>query len=203
MRNAGLNTGRLGMAALALAVGCASAQAHLVNTGLGPFYDGVLHLALSPDELLGVAGVALLAGLDGARFGRVALFTLPVAWLVGGLVGMSGRFLLDFPVVTGLALLLIGILVAVDRELPAPVKPAIPALFGLIMGLLNGAAAASGALRLSGLLGIAATVFVLVALFAGFTVWLSKHPPWTRVVVRVAGSWIAAIGLLMTGWALR
>jgi hypothetical protein len=26
---------------------------------------------------------------------------------------------------------------------------------------------------------------------------------WVRVAVRVAGSWIAAIGLLMLGWAMR
>ena len=27
-------------------------QAHLVNTGLGPFYDGISHLTMSPDDLL-------------------------------------------------------------------------------------------------------------------------------------------------------
>jgi len=32
-------------------------------------------------------------------------------------------------------------------------------------------------------------------------VWL--RPPWTRIAVRVVGSWIAAIGLLLLGWGLR
>ena len=27
-----------------------TAHAHLMNTGFGPFYDGVMHLALSPDD---------------------------------------------------------------------------------------------------------------------------------------------------------
>jgi hypothetical protein len=27
--------------------------------------------------------------------------------------------------------------------------------------------------------------------------------PWTRIAVRVVGSWIAASGLLMLGWATR
>jgi hypothetical protein len=36
------------------------AKAHLINSGLGPFYDGVLHLLLSPADLLGVVVLALL-----------------------------------------------------------------------------------------------------------------------------------------------
>jgi hypothetical protein len=32
---------------------------------------------------------------------------------------------------------------------------------------------------------------------------VSLTPPWTRIVVRVIGSWLAAIGLLMLGWAAR
>ena len=43
-----------------------TAYAHLMSTGFGPFYDGVIHLTLSPDDLLGVLGLSLLAGLAGA-----------------------------------------------------------------------------------------------------------------------------------------
>jgi urease accessory protein len=32
---------------------------------------------------------------------------------------------------------------------------------------------------------------------------VSLRAAWARVAVRVAGSWIAAIGFLMLGWALR
>ena len=32
---------------------------------------------------------------------------------------------------------------------------------------------------------------------------LSLRPPWRGIAVRVAGSWVAAIGLLMLGWSLR
>jgi len=32
---------------------------------------------------------------------------------------------------------------------------------------------------------------------------VSLRKPWTLVTVRVAGSWIAAVGLLMLGWELR
>jgi hypothetical protein len=29
------------------------------------------------------------------------------------------------------------------------------------------------------------------------------RPPWARIAVRVAGSWIVATGLLLLGWAAR
>ena len=46
-----------------------------------------------------------------------------------------------------------------------------------------------------------AALFVLVALVAAGVV--SLHQQWTRIAVRVAGSWMAATGLLMLGWFLR
>jgi urease accessory protein len=42
---------------------------------------------------------------------------------------------------------------------------------------------------------------VIVAMGSAFVV--SLRVPWTRIAVRVAGSWVAAIGLLMLGWGLR
>ena len=44
-------------------------------------------------------------------------------------------------------------------------------------------------------------VGVVVALVAALVVALQR--PWTRVVVRVVGSWRAARGLFMCGWFLR
>ena len=41
------------------------AQAHLVQTGFGDFYDGIAHVALTPADLLLVITVALLAGQRG------------------------------------------------------------------------------------------------------------------------------------------
>jgi len=40
----------------------AAAQAHLVNTGLGPFYDGLSHFVLTPEDLLPALTLALLSG---------------------------------------------------------------------------------------------------------------------------------------------
>jgi len=52
-----------------------------------------------------------------------------------------------------------------------------------------------------GLAGIVSTLFVTFALAAAMVVTIRF--PWGRIAVRVAGSWIAAVGLLLLGWSLR
>ena len=95
-------------------------HAHLVTTGLGPFYDGALHLAFSPDDLLSLLAAAMLAGLCGAQAGRWTLAALPTAWLVGAGAGLVLQP--SFAATPGLSiisLVVLGLLVAFDARLPA------------------------------------------------------------------------------------
>jgi len=177
------------------------AQAHLVTTGLGPLYDGISHLFMSLDDLLPVLALALLAGLNGAAAGRRALFLLPAAWLVGGLAGFELGNAAVPAALTTVSLLLLGGLTALDPRLSPRVVAALALALGMLHGWLNGAGIAGARREVLGLVGIAAAVFVVVALAAARVT--SLRAPWARVVVRVAGSWIAAIGLLMLGWTLR
>jgi hydrogenase/urease accessory protein HupE len=177
------------------------AHAHLVTTGLGPLYDGISHLFLSPDDLVPVLAMALLAGLNGPRTGRWTLFVLPAAWLVGGLVGYRMAGEAAATIATALSFLVLGGLVAADLRLPLGIVGALAAALGLLHGWRNGAALGQAQREWLGLVGIATAIFTLVALVSAFVVRL--RPPWTRIAVRVAGSWIAAIGLLLLGWGLR
>ena len=178
----------------------ATAHAHLVTTGLGPVYDGISHLFLTFDDLLPVIAMALLAGLNGPAAGRRALFALPAAWIAGGAAGyLSGIALLPGGI-TSLSFLALGILTAADRSLAPRVVTALALTLGIAHGWLNGASIAAAGREASGLVGIAGAIFLLVALVAALVV--SLRPPWTRIAVRVAGSWIAAIGLLLLGWTL-
>jgi hydrogenase/urease accessory protein HupE len=188
---------------LALCVGTllrpSDAAAHLVTTGMGPVYDGIGHLLLTPEDLVPVLALALFAGLRGATQGRRAMFLLPVAWLAGGLLGLRVTAAPVFPV-PALSFLILGALLAADVQLPANGVAAVAVVLGLVHGVLNGAALRQGAGGF-GLLGIMAALFVLLALASAFVVSLER--PWTRIAVRVAGSWIAASGLLLLGWAFR
>ena len=195
---------RLVPAALALVLMLAlapPANAHLMTTGFGPFYDGLTHLFLTPEDLLQVIAIALLAGLRGARSGRFAVFALPAAWLAGNVAGA-----LALPhgapfVVTAAVTIALGALVAVDAPLPPEAVAGIAIAVGLLDGARNGGDLATARASVLVAIGAACALFVTLSLLGGQVV--SIRAPWARVVVRVGGSWIAAIGLLMFGWSLR
>ncbi len=177
------------------------AGAHLMNTGFGPFYDGLAHLFVTPQDLLPVLALSLYAGLRGARSGRAVLFILPAAWLAGTIAGGLFAAASTRPAALAILTIALGALLASDRPLPVSGVAALAVLLGLTNGGFNGielARAQAGALPA---LGVACAIFVLVALAAGNIVSVSAS--WARVAVRVAGSWIAAIGLLMLGWSIR
>jgi urease accessory protein len=62
---------------LALALWPSLAEAHLVTTGLGPVYDGLVHFAMTPEDLIPTFALALLAGLRGASHSRRTLSCCP------------------------------------------------------------------------------------------------------------------------------
>jgi urease accessory protein len=179
----------------------ATAHAHLVNTGLGPLYDGVLHFLLTPEDMLPALALALLAGLRGARSGRLAMFVLTGAWLAGGFIGLAVPAAGWSATLTTLSFVVLGGLVAADARLRPGWVAAIAGVVGLLHGYYNGAAMAEAKVGALGLVGIAGTVFVTVVLATALVVAL--RAPWARIAVRVAGSWVAATGLLMLGWSLR
>jgi urease accessory protein len=187
--------------ALAVVLRAEPAEAHLNSTGMGPIYDGLMHFLMSPEDLVPALALALLAGLRGAAYGRRASFTLPVAWLVGSLFGLTAAATTGSAVLSSLWFLLLGGLVIADAKLPLSAMTALAALCGLVHGYLNGTGMGQSWFAVVTLLGLTSGVFVLIVLAAAFVVQLRAH--WARIAVRVAGSWIAASGLLMLGWSFR
>ena len=173
-----------------------------MNTGFGPFYDGLTHLFVTPEDLLPVIALALLAGLRGPRFGRAVLFALPVAWLAGSTAGLLLTPQITLPVAETIVTIALGALLAADCPLSLTFAVSLTILLGLLHGVLNGSelpkTSSSGQLVVA---GVAVALFVVVSLLAGPAA--SVRELWVGVAVRVAGSWIVAIGLLMLGWAMR
>ncbi|MHB9073113.1 MAG: HupE/UreJ family protein [Desulfobaccales bacterium] len=189
---------------LTLAVTLAAAppaHAHLMNTGFGPFYDGLTHLFLTPEDLLPVVALALLAGLRGPRCGRIVLILLPTAWLAASLAGLLVAPQVNLPVVTAAVTIALGVLVAADLPLPLGLVAGGAIVFGFLSGRLNGLELAKANNSTMVALGIVCSLCVVMSLLAGQVA--SVRAPWARVAVRVAGSWIAAAGLFMLGWAVR
>ncbi|MGB8432943.1 MAG: HupE/UreJ family protein [Burkholderiales bacterium] len=189
------------VAMLAIALRCGPVEAHLNATGMGPVYDGLMHFLTSPEDLVPALALALLAGLRGAPYGRRAMFTLPAAWLLGSLAGLSAAAASTGLLGASFWFLLLGGLIVADAKLSLRSMTGLSALLGIVHGYLNGTGMGLSAPATAAALGLAAAVFVLVVLVAALVVQLRAH--WARIAVRVGGSWIAAIGLLMLGWSLR
>jgi urease accessory protein len=189
------------VAAFAVALTCGPAEAHLNATGMGPIYDGSMHFLMSPEDLVPALALALLAGLRGAPYGRRALFTLPAAWLLGILCGLTAATASTGTLGAAIWFLVLGGLVLADAKLSLRAMTVLTALLGLVHGYFNGTGMGLSAHSIVAALGLAAAVFVLVVLVAALVVTLRTH--WARIAVRVGGSWIAASGLLMLGWSIR
>lgn len=178
---------------------CATeAHAHLVGDAFSPFYGGLVHPLVSPQDVMAVLGLGLLAGMGGAAAGRRLLIILPLAWLCGMCVAPSGAV----PELPGILLtILVGVLVAVGRPWP----PALVGIFACLIGILHGIGNGQDLMTVPGrflaTLGTLCAVAVASALIAGQAATMQR--PWMRIVMRVMGSWLAAIGLLMLGWSLR
>jgi hydrogenase/urease accessory protein HupE len=100
-------------------------------------------------------------------------------------------------VLTGGALLGTGLLLATDLRLPAPFLGGIAAGLGAGLGAVYGMASGG----LAGALASTACVLVVMALMASVSLPLRRAQ--AVIAVRVAGSWTAALGLLMAGWFLH
>ena len=120
---------------------------------------------------------------------------------MGGLAGLAFPSLGTALALTTVSFLVLGGLVAAEARLSSAMVTGLALILGLLHGFLNGSAMSQAELGALGLFGIVTTLFVVVALAAAMVVAL--RVPWARIAVRVGGSWIAAIGLLLLGWAFR
>ena len=176
------------------------AEAHLVTTGLGPVYDGIGHLLVTPQDLIAVVALCLFAGLRGAPHSRLVLFMLPLVWFAAGsLLGSRFDGFGAFPF-AAISFIVLGLLVAADVKFSAVGVGVLSIVLGTVHGLDNGVAMRASAGWL-GLLGIMAALFVVVAITTAIVI--SQQEPWGRVLVRVLGSWVVATGIMMFGWHYR
>lgn len=190
-------------AGVLVALGPVSAEAHLVNTGMGPVYDGISHFILSPWDVAIIAGLAIFAAMRGARAGRMTLLALPAAFLAAAIVGHFFPSAPDPAWLRGAALLLVGLLLAADLRLPLAIVAAIAAVISGYAGFLTGTEYATASAESLMLAGTSVAMIIIATLAAGTTVAIARSADWHRIALRVLGSWCAAIGLLMLGWALR
>jgi len=176
------------------------AEAHLVSSGVGPFYDGIAHLFVSPIDLVSTVAVALLAGLTGRRAGKATALTMPTAWLAGIVFASSG--VAAPPMWGGLVgILVVGSLVAALPAMASAIPAGLAGLIGLMIGWQNGSAMLDTGTDWLAALGIVTAVACVMLLVAAFA--FTRPDNWQRVVMRVLGSWSAAFALLALAFQFR
>lgn len=177
------------------------AAAHLVQTGFGSFYDGAAHVLLSPEDLLLLLALGLLAGLRGRAVARSMVLALPFAWACGLLIGYQEPVGSDYAKLSFISYGVIGILVAVNLDLSHCTVTSLAILFGLLQGYISGAALSLPEIVLS-MAGMLSAVMTLALLLCAALV-ASLRRQWARIAARAAGSWLAALSMLMVGWMAR
>ena len=179
------------------------AEAHIVASRLGDFYAGALHpLTGLEDALLwGVLGV--LAGTQAVGRARWLVVLFPAGLLAGFAAGVAGGEP-DFPLADAGFMVVLGGLLAGAVRLPGPVLGGVAMLLGVLRGVANaaGTGADTNLLLFAG--GLAMAGYATITLVAAWTqAFRAQSPGWRMIALRAAGSWVAAVGLMVGGLALR
>ncbi|WP_170424959.1 hypothetical protein [Ruegeria arenilitoris] len=177
----------------------ATAFAHDAFGDLGPFYGSMLHPLADPLQaaiLIGTA--AFLAG----RSLTVVRSALPVFLLATTLanVALSAGQLVSPPTwLAGLAAVLAGLAATLPERLsPRPAVYALVAVTGALTGLASGASDTGPAIQplLGSIFGIS-----ILAMLAWFAMEAASRRL-TRLVPKVVGSWVAAVGILVVAFSV-
>ena len=183
-----------------------SAHAHAPLPGIEGFYRGLAQPFTEPAQGLSLVAIGLLIGRLGAdwvlrAFSSVLAAAITALLLTGLIWGAPFSWLPN--VLLGVALIC-GAVLALWRT---PAGPAVVAL-AVVAGLATGAnalpEAGDGMLITSA--GSLAGLTVVLAYAAGAAAWLKRKEadqPVLQIAIRVAGSWIAAIVILLLAFALR
>ena len=173
------------------------ASAHSVNKRFGDFYGGMLHPVTAVEHLFPVLALGLLAGQQGARVARWVVLAFPIGLCVGVMLGTNFAPNDYISWTNKISLLVLGLLVAASVRVPLSGLLAIALLLGAAHGYEYTAGIPQRVTMHMFLPGMLVSGIALVAVMAATAV--SLRLPWQQIALRVAGSWIAAIGLLSIG----
>jgi urease accessory protein len=163
--------------------------------GVGDFYAGMLHPLTSIEMVLPLIAFSLLAGQQ-SREAAIRLLAAFPATIVLGTLLIHFR---PVPSWLGAVELIMtagfGILVAWASRLPNWLPIAAGGLLGLAMGWTNAAEITPEVSPVRFVAGLAAVGLLMIIYGIGLVRRLNL--PWMQIAVRVVGSWIAAVGILV------
>lgn len=173
--------------------------AHDAFGELGPFYASMLHPLADPLQASMLVGAAAFLASRPIVFVRLALPLFAAAAIVATLV-VASKPSFTFPViVTAVTVLIVGLATILpEKFVPVPLGLGIIGTAGTITGLVAGIP--DGEFALQYVLGTALGISGL-AVLAWF--WLDTvSRQFTSLIPKVAGSWVAAFGILVGAFLL-
>lgn len=183
---------RIGLLLLLTLCWTAPVSAHEIHSG-GGFMSGFNHPVLGFDHLLAMLSVGMLSTQLGGR----AIWTVPLAFvtfmLVGGILGLYAIAVPFVEMGIALSVLLLGLAIAFDRQIPLLFAMAFVGVFAIFHGHAHGAempALASPVLYALGFLFGTAVIHL-----GGVMIGLGmQRMTGQRNLMRVTGAAIAAMG---------
>jgi urease accessory protein len=185
---------------VACAFAAAEAAAHVVAPGT-PLSAILHHPAFAPVHALGLMGAGLWAGQQADRTGWVMIGALLAGVVLGIALGRIGWLPPWRTPVLFAGIGVLGAATALRWRPPAAIGAAIAAAVGLYQGVVGTIPEFMGGSGHNAPPDIAVAALVLGVL--GREISVRARPPWARIVVRIAGSWIAAAAILLLAFSFR
>lgn len=179
-----------------------SALAHVPIEGWGDFANGAVHPLLNPAQLLVIVGLALLLGQQVPLKVKTPMLFFATAVAGSLALTVTGLFPEIPPPVIASAALLLGALVAIARAPHPHVIHALCALAGFILGLDSEVETGEAFAVAQTLVG----TWLCLNLLTGYITLASSNAAGKLIAmnaIRILGSWLVAIALLMLAFSLR
>jgi urease accessory protein len=178
------------------------AEAHTSIQGMGEFGSGLLHPATTPSHMLLLLALSLWAGQHWFKGLKLPFLTFVAASALG-LILSTPRWISEVypPLLIGIACV-IAALVAMHKPLPSIVAAVIYGIAGVAIGLDSGVENGSTIAIVKTLAGTWISL-MLILFDLAFYISRGSQKKFIQIGIRVLGSWIIAISLLMLAFALR
>lgn len=192
------------LAAAALALLAAPAEAHIVSARLGDFYAGALHPLTGLEDLVQWLALGLLAGSQPPERARWVVPAFPLGLLLGVLLMRSGHGWPALPLVDAAGMVLLGALLALAAAVPGAALAGLAALLGVLRGGANTSDLGDAADPTLFACGLLLSGYAVATLAGGGAMMFRRLAPgWPVIALRACGSWIVAVGLMFATFNLH
>jgi hydrogenase/urease accessory protein HupE len=179
-----------------------------VASRLGDFYAGALHPLTDLQDIVLWIAAGLLAGSMGAARGRWLVLIVPVGSLIGFYAGLSSGITSVATIMNAAMMIVLGLLIATAVRVPMAILGVLAFSVAVMRGLANAAGVAGDTNKV--LFGAGLTLAAYAAITLIMAAMVSFREPdaatgpaaWRGIAIRVCGSWITAIGLMIGAFAL-